>query len=450
MSNADPRGRFVWHELLTTDAAAATAFYPKVVPWKPQAWERDPTYTLWVANGVPIGGLATLTDESATSRWVAYVGVDDVPATVARARDLGATVVTDATDIPDVGTYAMLKDPQGAEFAIYKSATDGSALQSGPGTFSWHELCTTDAEAAVRFYTELFGWNAGGKHQMGDPIGFYHLFQLDGADYGGIYQMENMPAAWMCYVKVPDAGKAAAAAKAAGGRVINGPMEVPGGSWIAQVLDPVGVAFAVHEEPAAAQAKPAAAKKAKAPKTAAAATESVGAAPSTAAANSDAVDEEEEATPAPRTPAKKSAKKSRSQPAAAAATTETPAAEASLAGEEEAATPARRRTGTRRAAGRKKASGQKTARKKAPAKKAPAKKAAGKKAASKGARRKTAAGRPARKSGRKSAGRSAAKAGKTARKSTRGKAAGKRPAAKKGRRTGGRSARGRGGRRSGR
>jgi len=446
MSNADPRGRFVWHELLTTDAAAATAFYPKVVPWKPQAWERDPTYTLWVANGVPIGGLATLTDESATSRWVAYVGVDDVPATVARARDLGATVVTDATDIPDVGTYAMLKDPQGAEFAIYKSATDGSALQSGPGTFSWHELCTTDAEAAVRFYTELFGWNAGGKHQMGDPMGFYHLFQLDGADYGGIYQMENMPAAWMCYVKVPDAGKAAAAAKAAGGRVINGPMEVPGGSWIAQVLDPVGVAFAVHEEPAAAQAKPAAAKKAKAPKTAAAATESVGAAPSTAAANSDAVDEEEEeATPAPRTPAKKSAKKSRSQPAAAAATTETPAAEASLAGEEEAAAPARRRTGTRRAAGRKKASGQKTARKKAPAKKA-----AGKKAASKGARRKTAAGRPARKSGRKSAGRSAAKAGKTARKSTRGKAAGKRPAAKKGRRTGGRSARGRGGRRSGR
>lgn len=438
MSNADPRGRFVWHELLTTDAAAATAFYPKVVPWKPQAWERDPKYTLWVANGVPIGGLATLTDESATSRWVAYVAVDDVPATVARARALGATVVRDATDIPDVGTYAMLKDPQGAEFAIYKSATEGSAPRSGPGTFSWHELCTTDAEAALHFYTELFGWKEGAKHDMGEAHGVYHLFQHDGADYGGIYQMANVPAAWMCYVKVADAGKAASAAKAAGGRVINGPMEVPGGSWIAQILDPVGVGFAVHEEKAAAQAKSAAAKKAKAPKTAAAATESVGASGSAASAPSDG-----EEAPASRAPAKKS----RNTSTAAGATTEMPAPEESAAGEEEAAAPARRSTGGSRAAKREKTAGRKAAGKK----KAPAKKAARKKAASKGgARRKTTAGRGARTAGRKSARRSAAKGGKTARRSAGRKPAAKRPAAKKGRRAAGRSARGRGGRRSGR
>lgn len=441
MSNADPRGRFVWHELLTTDAAAATAFYPKVVPWKPQAWERDPKYTLWVANGVPIGGLATLTDESATSRWVAYVGVDDVPDTVARARALGATVVTDATDIPDVGTYAMLKDPQGAEFAIYKSATEGSAPHSGPGTFSWHELCTTDAEAAVRFYTELFGWKEGAKHDMGEAHGVYHLFQHDGADYGGIYQMANVPAAWMCYVKVADAGKAASAAKAAGGRVINGPMEVPGGSWIAQVLDPVGVAFAVHEDKAAAQAKSAAAKKAKAPKTAAASTESVGASGSAASDHSDGGEAEE--TPAPRAPAKRS----RNKPAATAATTEMAAPEEPAAEEEEIAAPARRSTGGSRGAKRKKTAGRKAAGKK----KAPAKKAARKKAASQGgARRKTAAGRGTRTAGRKSVRRSAAKGGKTARRSAGRKAAAKRPAAKKGRRTAGRSARGRGGRRSGR
>src|SRR5262245_47145773 len=55
MSNADPRGTFVWHELLTSDAAGAGAFYPKVVSWKPQAWEKDASYTLWMTQGGPIG-----------------------------------------------------------------------------------------------------------------------------------------------------------------------------------------------------------------------------------------------------------------------------------------------------------------------------------------------------------------------------------------------------------
>src|SRR6185369_854289 len=70
---------------------------------------------------------------------------------------------------------------------------------------------------------------------------------------------------WLCYVSVEDVGKATTAARSAGGRVMNGPMEVPGGSWVAQVLDAEGAAFAVHEPAKAIQsAKPE--KPAKAPK----------------------------------------------------------------------------------------------------------------------------------------------------------------------------------------
>ncbi len=139
----------------------------------------------------------------------------------------------------------------------------------GAGDFTWHELATTDAQAAMDFYTALLGWEAGPVHDMG-PAGLYHLFLHNGNQYGGMYVSSNWGGpSWLCYIGVEDAGKAVAAAKAAGGRVLNGPMEVPGGSWVAQVLDSDGAPFAVHE-PARATSQPAAsapeAKPAKAPK----------------------------------------------------------------------------------------------------------------------------------------------------------------------------------------
>jgi predicted enzyme related to lactoylglutathione lyase len=268
MSNADPRGKFVWHELLTADAAGAGAFYPKVVSWKTQPFEHDPSYTMWVAKNGPVGGIMTLPGgATAPPHWLPYIGVEDVHATVAQAKSLGAKVLKDVTDMPNVGTYAVLADPQGAEFAIYKSAgAPNGGAAPGAGDFSWHELATSDAEAAMRFYTRVFGWGVGPKHDMGAPVGSYHLFLRGGDQYGGIFKSPHGDhPSWLCYVRVDDAGKAAAAAKAAGGRVINGPMEVPGGSWIAQILDPEGVAFAVHEEKKAAAAEPAPAAKAAPP-----------------------------------------------------------------------------------------------------------------------------------------------------------------------------------------
>ncbi len=367
MSNADPRGKFVWHELLTTDTAGAGAFYPKVVSWTCEPWERDPSYTLWMGKAGPVGGAAALDDTAAAGpRWLAYIGVDDVDAAVAQAKSLGGTVLKDVTDMPEVGTYAVLADPQGAEFAVYKSHNPSNG--GGPvavGEFSWHELCTSDAEAAVDFYSKLCGWGIGPKHDMGPELGFYHLMLQGGNQYAGIFQSSRMPPAWMCYVKVDDVDKAANAAKSAGGRVINGPMEVPGGSWIAQILDPAGVAFAVHEEKAvapAAEPPPAKAPKPKAQKLAA-----------------------EALAPA-------------EEPETAAAPAKKPA-------------PARRKAPAKGPA-------KKAAAKKVPAKKAPAKKAAGK-----------AARKAAGKAAKKARGKPAAK--KASRKTVTKKAAGKKAAKKK-------------------
>ena len=269
MSNADIRGRFVWHELMTTDTDAAAAFYSKVVPWKTQD-SGMPSYTLWMAGKTQVGGLTGLPSDGADSstppHWIVYVSTPDVDATVAEAERLGGKVLKSATDIPNMGRYAVLTDPQGATFAVF-SPTGEPPERVGPsggaGEFTWHELATTDHAAAMSFYAELFGWEKGEAHDMGG-MGTYQLFNHGGEQAGGIYNVQapSTPAHWLSYVHVPDCTKATDAAKDAGGRVLNGPMEVPGGSWITMMIDPQGGAFAVVEPPKAAVQKRAPAKKA--------------------------------------------------------------------------------------------------------------------------------------------------------------------------------------------
>ncbi len=260
MSNAEVRGRFVWHELLTTDTAAAAAFYPKVVPWRTQP-SNMPGYTIFMASGLQVAGLMALPAEAGAAHWLMYVGTPNVDATVTQAQGLGARVCKAASDIPNVGRFAVLADPQGATFAVFTPS--GGPPPPGPppqGGFSWHELATTDVAAALRFYGALFGWTKGVSHDMG-AMGVYQLFEHGGAAVGGMCNTQgpSTPPSWLSYVHVADSNRAVAATKAAGGRLLHGPVEVPGGSWIALFLDPQGGAFAVHELPRPAiAAKPAA------------------------------------------------------------------------------------------------------------------------------------------------------------------------------------------------
>jgi predicted enzyme related to lactoylglutathione lyase len=261
MSNADIRGRFIWHELLTTDTGAAAAFYPRVVPWRTQP-SSMPGYTIWMAGQSQVGGLMALPSDAAGTppHWLIYIGTPNVDATAEHAQRLGARVVKPASDIPNVGRFAVLADPQGATFALYTPGPTGGAVPApGPGIFSWHELATTDVPGALRFYGELFGWTKGAGHDMG-AMGVYQIFERFGSMIGGMCNVQGpaTPPSWLSYVQVADSSRAVAAAKSAGGRLLHGPVEVPGGSWIALFIDPQGGAFAVQQPPGAAAAKPAA------------------------------------------------------------------------------------------------------------------------------------------------------------------------------------------------
>jgi predicted enzyme related to lactoylglutathione lyase len=246
MADQTVRGRFLWHELTTADTAAAQNFYTKVLGWKTQSWDLDPSYTMFLANSGPVGGTSA---ESGQAQWISYIGTDDIEATVTQAQKLGAVVTKQISDMPNGGRYALLEDPQGASFGVYQSASEhGPEKAAKRGEHSWHELATDDYQAAFEFYSALFGWEAAGEHDMGAPNGVYFMFGRNGVPVGGIYNRlpEMPPPAWTAYVRVRDTQKVVPKATAQGATLIAGPMEVPGGDWIAQFVDPQGAIFAVH------------------------------------------------------------------------------------------------------------------------------------------------------------------------------------------------------------
>ena len=251
-----PTGRFCWHELLTSDPEAASAFYGEVVGWDTGEWSGSGTpYRLWINRGLPIGGLmqlpAHLAGAGVPPHWLLYVSTPDADACARKAESLGGSVL-EMVDVDNVGRFAVLKDPLDAVFIAYQpcDATPGHDEPAELGEFSWRELATTDWGAAWAFYSELFGWQEAYQGDMGE-MGVYQMFHRGAHPLGGVYNRPpEMPvSAWLNYVRVPDAFAAARRVTELGGTLLNGPMEVPGGDYIAQCLDPQGAAFAVHSTP---------------------------------------------------------------------------------------------------------------------------------------------------------------------------------------------------------
>lgn len=253
---SDNHGQFIWYDLITPDPEAAVKFYSRVVGWGTQQWEGAEPYTMWTNDGVPLGGVVeTGPSMSENKQWLAYVAVDDVDETASKAQSLGATIVGGPNDIPNSGRYAIIEDPQGATIAIYKSATPDLSYEFNPVSkkFSWHELATTDHKKAFDFYSALFGWNRNGEMDMG-PQGIYQMYGKGEVMYGGMYDTGPgmpMPNSWCCYVMVDSVDEAVERVKEAGGEILNGPMDVPGGS-VSQCMDPQRVLFALHSKKAQA------------------------------------------------------------------------------------------------------------------------------------------------------------------------------------------------------
>ena len=238
---------------------AGAAFYEKLIGWSSQPWDKDPSYTFFSMGGQHMAGLMKLPDEAKAMgtppMWVSYIGTPDVDATAGQAKAAGGQVHKQPRDLPDYGRFAILGDPQGAIFAAFtpKQLPPGDPKPI-VGDFSWHELITTDWQSAWSFYEQLFGWEKMEAMDMG-PMGVYQMFGREGHMLGGMF---NRPAGnpvspmWLPYILVPDSPGLVKPIEQLGAKVINGPMEVPGGDWIVQGLDAQGVMFALHSKKKAA------------------------------------------------------------------------------------------------------------------------------------------------------------------------------------------------------
>jgi len=245
----DNTGKFVWYEWIGADLAGAVDFYRHVIGWDIAASPMAAfVYQIASAGGYPVGGLLTTPSEAqgAPPCWTAYIWVESVDAAIDTLKAAGGQVMRPATDIPGVGRFAVVADPQGAPFALFRDSggvPPSPPPPATPGLVGWRELHAADGEAAFKFYAGQFGWIETSQFDMG-PMGVYHLFD-NGAQQGGMMtKMAQGPGpCWLYYFNVETADAAAARVAANGGKVLHGPHEVPGGLWATQCVDPAGAMF---------------------------------------------------------------------------------------------------------------------------------------------------------------------------------------------------------------
>ena len=250
----DYHGRFVWYELMTTDVAAAKVFYASVLGWGAQdASTPHLAYTLFTVGKAFAAGLMGLPEDArkigATPRWIGYVGVDDVDAAADCVKRRGGAVHVPPTDVSDLSRFSIVADPQMASFALIKwlRPSEQQLPDLGkPGRVGWHELLAADLEKAFAFYSELFDWQKADADA--GPLGTYQLFSAGAQTIGGMFtKPPTVPVPfWLYYFNVGDIDVAAERVRAGGGQVTEGPLELPGGSWIAQCVDPQGAVFALE------------------------------------------------------------------------------------------------------------------------------------------------------------------------------------------------------------
>lgn len=250
-------GRFVWGDLVTSDVAAAADFYSKVFGWTFETYggddDRD-TYTLALADGLPIGGMVfdqrAMRGKVPSARWVGLISVADVKASAAAATASGGRVVYAPVMLGERGETAVFKDPEGVLFGVVNSKNGDPLDYAGDiNEWYWIDLWTADVEQAAQFYRAVVGYETMPVADDGPRSGLRLL--SGGFARAGIMQKRDKKTTptWLPYIRVADVRASAAAAKAAGGKVVLQPLAMSG-MTVAIIADPTGAPVGIVQVPA--------------------------------------------------------------------------------------------------------------------------------------------------------------------------------------------------------
>jgi predicted enzyme related to lactoylglutathione lyase len=241
-----------WVELAgIPDFDAAEAFYKGLLGWEIPEQENSAQlggYRRAKLNGKDVAGASPVMQDGQPCVWATYVSVTDAEETLGKVRDAGGTVIVEPMDVMGMGKMAVFTDPTGAVCGIWEPGTfAGAEVVNEDGSCGWNELNTRDVAATREFYGQVFGWTVE-EQDLGE-MGTYYVWKDGEASRGGMFDMSanvpaEVPAHWLVYFTVSDADAAAETTKAAGGQVMNGPVDIPVGR-LAVMSDPAGAFFAV-------------------------------------------------------------------------------------------------------------------------------------------------------------------------------------------------------------
>jgi len=245
-------GKIIWADLITPDLAAAERFYAGLFGWTFQPVHKGAAeYVLVLSDGRPIAGLsrkALPPREHSRPAWLTFLAVRDVDAAERIALSQGAKSISGPQTYEGRGRQAVLKDPDGAAFAMLASSTgDPPDFLAAPGEWIWSSLLVTDPAQSAAFYKAVFGYEVFDL----PPDDAAHLI-LSSDNYARASVNALPPGGhhhprWLNFVRVVNAAEASAKAVSLGGRVLVEPYEDRHGGKIAVVADPSGAPIGLME-----------------------------------------------------------------------------------------------------------------------------------------------------------------------------------------------------------
>lgn len=250
-------GKYVWHDLFTTDPEAAQAFYGQLFGWEvkgmPMPGLPNDTYDMLHNQGEDFGGCMGMDpSQGGTPRWTPYITVPDtVDAAVERAAAKGGTVVMPPMDIPDVGRFAMVRDPDGTLTNPFSPIDNTEVPTKGTpplGAITWNEIWVNDLERGKDFYSAVYGWSIA-ESDMGGDVRYFICNTGDQMRGGFGATGGQMPATTVFYVLVADLDASAAKVAELGGQTEGPIIEIPDVGRIQWARDPQGTQFCLHEDP---------------------------------------------------------------------------------------------------------------------------------------------------------------------------------------------------------
>lgn len=252
LSDVPLTGKFVWHDLITDNVPAATAFYGGLMGWTFEKTQHPGggDYTLVFSGQRLVGGIVALADPANTdySRWLGYMSVQDVDRAVDITLSAGGSAVVGPLDLPGVGRAAAIQDPEGAVVGLIRSnlGDPDDSLAPVPGVVALNELLSSDAAAAAGFYATIGGLQV---REESRPAGTYRVLAAQGRDRAAVMQRPNddIEPFWLTHFAVEDVEQAAQRAAALGGEVLLGPDPELRDGTLALVVDPTGAVLALHQ-----------------------------------------------------------------------------------------------------------------------------------------------------------------------------------------------------------